>query len=134
MSARSAKPLPFLPRLIATATALAVAALAILAASPGLHAWLHGHAESDGTAHAAHGATCPHGHPAPASPPVPPTDHDDALCIVTQFAHGGVEPFAAPLTTLVPRARVAAILASVFHLAPSAPAHLLPPGCGPPLV
>jgi hypothetical protein len=114
---------------------LAVAALAIFAASPDLHAWLHGHAEHAGNAHAAHGTTCPHGHPTPASTPVAPADHNDALCIITQFAHGASELVGAPaLLPAPPLARTGDTLPLSVFCAPGAPAYLLPPGCGPPLV
>jgi len=67
--------------LITRATALfavaLVLALTVLAASPSLHAWLHGHSESAAPAEHEH----EHEHGAPVG-------SDDHVCAVTLFAHG----------------------------------------------
>lgn len=96
--------------------------LNILAAAPDLHEALHAPAASD------HGhSACNHDHSAPTTAP----DHD---CVVSAFAHGHAEIGTAPLA-LAPVALTAfATLAPTGAVALSAPAFLLPPGCGPPAV
>ncbi len=127
--------LPLLTRLTALASTVLVLLLTILAASPQWHALLHA------AEHAAHHApaaapTCPaghnhsHGEPAPA---LPDSDNDE-LCVVTQFSQSQ----AALLVALVllsgePVALRVAPFRHALFCAPSAPAHTLPPGCGPPL-
>ena len=128
--------LPLLTRLTALASSALVLLLTILAASPQWHALLH-------TAeHAAHhapaaAATCPsghhhsHGEPAPA---LPDSDNDE-LCVITQFAQSQAALLVAPvLLSGEPLALRAAQFRPALFCAPSAPAHTLPPGCGPPLV
>ncbi len=132
MSRRTAT--PSLPtRLAASATALLVLALTVFAASPVLHAWLHGHpADSHPvkrTAATDH-AGCTHKDHAPASAP----HGDDDLCVVTQFAHGKADCAPAPLLAQVALLRVTATLTLSAAPAPRAPALFLPPGCGPPAV
>ena len=131
MSARSTAPLPLLTRLTASATALLMLALTVLAASPALHAWLHGH-----TAAHAQTAPCPHGHAhdAPAHSAPAPSDADDALCVVTQFSHGHADSAAAPTLLVVATLRITATVAPFLFSAPRAPEFFLPPGCGPPTV
>jgi len=71
------------PSLITRATALfavaLVLALTVLAASPSLHAWLHGHSESAAPAEHEHEHEHEHG---------APVGSDDHVCAVTLFAHG----------------------------------------------
>ena len=135
MSRRSTT-LPLFTRLTALASSALVLVLTILAASPQWHALVHAAEHSAHHAPAA-AATCPAGHhhsPGEPAPALPDSD-DDKLCVVTQFSQSqaallvaafvlAAQPLAAPAP---PR------LCSDF-CAPSAPAHLLPPGCGPPLV
>ena len=107
MSRRNAT--PSLPtRLTASATALLVLALTVFAASPVLHAWLHGHpADSHPvkrTVASADHAGCTHADHAPASAP----HGDDELCVVTQFAHGKADCASAPLLAQVAVLRVVA--------------------------
>jgi hypothetical protein len=133
MSRRTAT--PSLPtRLTASATALLVLALTVFAASPVLHAWLHGHpADSHPvkrSAATADHAGCTHADHAPASAP----HGDDELCVVTQFAHGNADCAPAPLLAQVAILRVVATVSLSAAPAPRAPALFLPPGCGPPAV
>lgn len=121
-------------RLTASLGAALVLVLTILAVSPTLHAWLH----AEPVATSAH-AACGHDHgtrPAPA--PLADHDHrhaDDAGCIVTLFSHGGSELAVAPaLLSARPLAFLGDTLPLSVFCAPSAPAYLLPPCCGPPLV
>lgn len=126
-----------LTRLTASLGAALVLVLTILAVSPALHAWLH-----DEPADAAPHATCSHGHAHPAPDrgdhlPAAPAHaaDDDAGCVVTLFAQGGSELAVAPAVLPSPRlAQIGDILPLSVFCAPSAPAHLLPPGCGPPAV
>lgn len=117
-----------LTRLTASFGVALVLVLTVLAVSPALHAWLH----------SAPPTVAPCGHDHGPAPHAPDDDHnhaDDAGCIVTLFAHGGSELAAAPTHLVAPaRALVGDLLLSVDFCAPSAPAHTLPPGCGPPLV
>ena len=127
--------LPLLTRLTALASTALVLLLTVLAASPQWHALLH--AAEHSAHHAPAASTCPaehnhsHGEPAPA---LPDSDNDE-LCVVTQFSQSQ----AALLVALVllsgePVALRAAPFRPALFCAPSAPAHTLPPGCGPPLV
>ena len=121
-------PPSLLTRLTASLGVVLVLVLSMLAASPALHAWLHTAPPSV--------TPCGHDHgPAPHTPDEDHADADDAGCIVTLFAHGGSELATAPTHLVAPaRALVGDLLLSVEFCAPSAPAHTLPPGCGPPLV
>jgi hypothetical protein len=135
MSRRHAT-LPLFMRLTALASSALVLLLTILAASPQWHALLHA------AEHAAHhapaaAATCPaghnhsHGEPAPA---LPASDSDE-LCVVTQFSQSQAALLVAPvLLAGEPVTLRAAPFRPALFCAPSAPAHTLPPGCGPPLV
>ena len=127
--------LPLFTRLTALASSALVLLLTILAASPQWHALRHAAEHSAPHAPAA-APTCPaghhhsHGEPAPA---LPDSDSDE-LCVVTQFSQSQ----AALLVALVllsgePVALRAAPFRPALFCAPSAPAHTLPPGCGPPL-
>ena len=134
MSRRSTT-LLLLTRLTALASTALVMVLTILAASPQWHALLHAVERSH--RHAAPAtATCPaghnhsHGDPAPALP-----DSDDELCVVTQFSQSQAALLINPvLLPGEPVALLAAPLPLAHFCAPSAPDHLLPPCCGPPLV
>lgn len=127
--------LPLLTRLTALAGSALVLLLTVLAASPQWHAFFH--AAEHSARHAVPAAsTCPsghdhhHGHPAPSLPHA-----DDELCVITQFAHGASELAVAPsLLVAQPLARTGDALPLSVFCAPSAPAYLLPPGCGPPAV
>ena len=127
--------LPLFTRLTALASSALVLLLTILAASPQWHALLHA-AEHSAHHAPAPAATCPsghnhsHGEPAPA---LPDSDNDE-LCVITQFTQSQ----AALLVALVllsgePVALRSAPFRPALFCAPSAPAHTLPPGCGPPL-
>jgi hypothetical protein len=94
---------PCLHRLLAASGAALVLLLSVLAASPELHAWLHGNAGE--------------------------TDHE---CVITLFQHGMVAAaaeIALVFVALILPARVAAAPAAL-HLAP--PRYWLPPGHAPP--
>ena len=94
---------PCLHRLLAAGGVALVLLLSVLAASPGLHAWLHGNAGE--------------------------TDHE---CVITLFQHGVVvaaADVALVVVALVLLARVATAPAAL-HLAP--PRYWLPPGHAPP--
>ena len=126
--------LPLATRFTAALGAALVLVLTILAVSPSLHAWVHAE-PVDSAAHAA----CSHGHahhthtPAPA--PAPDSCDDDSGCIVNLFAQGGSGLVAAPALLPAPRlADLGTFLSASDFCAPSAPAYLLPPGCGPPAV
>ncbi|MSU53937.1 MAG: hypothetical protein EXS41_11200 [Opitutaceae bacterium] len=121
-------------RLTAALGAALVLVLTILAVSPALHAWVHAE-----PADFAPPAKCSHGHhhhahttdPAPASG----SANDDSGCIVNLFAQGGSELVAALAVLPAPRlADLGTFLSPSAFCAPSAPAHLLPPCCGPPQV
>jgi hypothetical protein len=135
MSRRSTT-LLLLTRLTALASTALVLVLTILAASPQWHALVHA------AEHSAHhavstGTTCPVGHHHAPSEPTPahPDSADDELCVITQFAQSQAALLVAPdVLTTSPRALLAPPLPLSVFCAPSAPAHLLPPGCGPPLV
>jgi hypothetical protein len=119
--------LSLVTRFTAALGAALVLVLTILAVSPSLHAWVHAE-----PADAAPHAKCSHGHDhhdAPASA------DDEAGCIVNLFSQGGSELVALPALLPAPRFAPAGdtLPLSVF-CAPSAPAYLLPPGCGPPAV
>ena len=121
-------------RLTAALGAALVLVLTILAVSPSLHAWVHAE-PADSASH----ATCSHGHAhhshAPAPAPAPDSCDDDSGCIVNLFAQGGSELVTAPAVLQAPRlADLGTFLSPSAFCAPSAPAYLLPPGCGPPAV
>ncbi len=103
MNHRSTTPSP-LQRLLAAGAAALVLALAVLAVSPTLHAWLHGETQLD------------------------PNDS----CAVVLFAHG-LTPALTALTllalALAPRRAVFPLPAPILV---AEPAFDLPPGCGPP--
>jgi len=127
--------LPLFTRLTALASAALVLVLTILAASPQWHALLHPDEYSAYHAPAA-AATCPAGHPHAHSEPTPtdPASDNDELCVVTQFSQSQAALLVAPvLLSGEPVALRAAPLRQALFCAPSAPAHTLPPGCGPPL-
>ena len=133
MIRRSPSP-SILTRLTAALGAALVLVLTILAVSPSLHAWVHAE-PADSAAHAA----CSHGHAHHAHPtvpaPAPDSCDDDSGCIVNLFAQGGSELVAAPALLPAPRlADLGTFLSPSAFCAPSAPAYLLPPGCGPPAV
>ena len=123
--------LPLATRFTAALGAALVLVLTILAVSPSLHAWVHAE-PADSAAHAA----CSHGHAHPTVPaPAPDSCDDDSGCIVNLFAQGGSELVAAPALLPAPRlADLGTFLSPSDFCAPSAPAYLLPPGCGPPAV
>jgi hypothetical protein len=127
--------LPLFTRLTALASAALVLVLTILAASPQWHALLHPDEYSAYHAPAA-APTCPaghhhsHGEPAPALP----DSDDDELCVVTQFSQSQAALLVAALILAAqPLAAPAPPRPFSDFCAPSAPAHTLPPGCGPPL-
>lgn len=101
--------------------------LTVLAASPAFHAWLHADTNVLAKCGHDHGTTAP-------SPLKDREGADDAGCVVTLFAQGGAELAFAPALLAAPPLRVLRdSRPSADFCAPSAPAHLLPPGCGPPL-
>jgi hypothetical protein len=94
-----------LRRLAAGGAALLVLALAVLAVSPSLHAWLHGEKVLDA---------------------------DDG-CAVVLFAQGITPALGAALLVVAALRRLPERLAEPFAPSFAAPAHQLPPGCGPPV-
>lgn len=122
MFRRLSHPRSLLTRLTALLGIGLVLLLNVLAASPSLHEALHAPAASD------HGhSSCNHDHSAPSTAP----DHD---CVVSAFAHGHAEIGTAPLALPAVALTAFATLAPTGAVALSAPAFLLPPGCGPPAV
>jgi hypothetical protein len=95
--------LPFLHRLLAAGGVALVLLLSVLAASPGLHAWLHGNAGE--------------------------TDHE---CVITFFQHGVVTAAAEVALVVVARVLLARVAdaPAALHLAP--PRYWLPRGHAPP--
>jgi hypothetical protein len=93
-----------LRRLLAGAAAVLVLMLAVLAVSPSLHAWLHGEKTLDA---------------------------DDG-CAVVLFAQGITPAIGAALLVAAALRRLPGRLAEPFAPWFAAPAHQLPPGCGPP--
>ena len=94
----------FLRRLLAAGGVALVLLLTVLAASPELHAWLHGNAGE--------------------------ADHE---CVVTLYQHGVVSAaveVALVVVLLVQRARVAAASAALYL---AAPRYWLPPALAPPV-
>lgn len=61
-------------------------------------------------------------------------DHGEAVCAVTQFALGGAESLATPDFSVAPVPGDVLGLVSAVSAPLVAPAHCLPPGCGPPRV
>ena len=111
----------FLHRFLAMGLALLVLGLGLMSASPDLHDWVHQeHAlESDGPCHDRESA---------------PASDDNHSCAIVAYA-GGITLL---VDTVVPVA-IPLIETSELTLArsehqPASPAHLLPPGRGPPLV
>jgi hypothetical protein len=97
-----------LGRFVAAGAAALVLLLAVLAASPTLHAWVHG--QSVAQAQAGHG---------------------DDDCVITQFSHGLTTPAAA--LALVAFLGLISGLARPCAVGPlPAPRFWLPPVCGPP--
>jgi len=115
-----------LHRLVAVLGIALVLTLNVLAAWPAAHSWVHASDEA---------GACPHDH---AHDPVPDDggegDRSPDDCVIVKFAQGGAVFLAAPTLLLPPRPTVGAaiILARAFPAA--SPAHLLPPGRGPPAV
>jgi len=104
MSARPARPVRFFHRFTAGGCAALVLALAVLAACPALHEWLHG------------------GHDL----------GDDDGCVVTLFAHGVTEAGAAVALVVVALRLLAEKLPAPAALFLAEPRFQLPPGRGPP--
>jgi hypothetical protein len=102
-----------------------VMALNLLAVWPEAHAWLHG--ESDEECHRA---------PTQSGAAFSPAGHetDEESCVVTQFAHGHSGLGVAPALLAAPLVVPSAACVATDSFSASAPAHLLPPGCGPPAV
>lgn len=91
-------------RLVATGCIALVLALTVLAASPPLHAWLHGEKALD-------------------------ADDD---CAVVLFAQGVTPVLAAVLAIVIALRVMAEDLPAPDRLLLEAPRFQLPPGCGPP--
>jgi hypothetical protein len=111
----------FAARLGAGLCAALVLLLAVLAACPAAHAWIHGHEN-----HAAHSANSSGTHGQN------PADPDDDGCIVTLFAHGVVSTtiFAALAVAFFLLISPVAQPCEALYL--PAPRYRLPPLCGPP--
>jgi len=119
-------------RSVAIAMAAIMALVTLAAASPALHAWLHGHDDPPG--HSAPGSSahvgCKHSH----GQPVPGPEAEEDHCIVKQLSQGKAHFASAPLLLQVSSRRVTAALSLAQGPAAREPAFLLPPGCGPPAV
>ena len=96
-------PRPCLHRLLAAGGVALVLLLSVLAASPGLHAWLHGNAGE--------------------------TDHE---CVITLFQHGVVATTAEVVLVFVALVLLAWIAAAPSALCLAPPRYWLPPGHAPP--
>ena len=97
----------FFRRLIAAGCAALVLSLAVFAACPDLHHWLHGEKDSGG-------------------------DDDDG-CAVVLFAHGVTEAAVATVLVVVALRLLGKRLPMPAELLLQEPRFQLPPGCGPPL-
>lgn len=103
-----------------------VLALNLLAVWPEGHAWLHAAKVScDEPAHA-------HGHSHDHAPGEDQDDAEDDDCVIVQFAAGTVGSTPAPLFVTAPLFQPLTSLALASAIGAHPPAHLLPPGCGPP--
>ena len=94
---------PCLHRLLAAGGVALVLLLSVLAASPGLHAWLHGNAGE--------------------------TDHE---CVITLFQHGVVAAAAEVALVVVALVLLAWVAAAPAALYLAPPRYWLPPGHAPP--
>ncbi|MGD1030909.1 MAG: hypothetical protein ABSA05_07170 [Opitutaceae bacterium] len=103
MTRRRSAPDPF-SRLVAAGCIALVLALTVLAASPPLHAWLHGEKALD-------------------------ADDD---CAIVLFAQGVTPVLAAALAMVIALRAMAEDLPAPLRLHLEAPRFELPPGCGPP--
>jgi|GEM_PF-824594 len=139
-------------RVIAGGLALLTLVLGLLAVTPELHAWLHGHAHGTGTgvaacghahgvghvlgagAHSAHGPMGGHAHDAEHSshPERDPLAESDAGCVVQLFAQG-VDSGLAPLVSVrAPECVVAETPRAPEALALAPTRYLRRPERGPP--
>ncbi|HTB81923.1 MAG TPA: hypothetical protein VK717_13650 [Opitutaceae bacterium] len=111
----------FAARLVAGLCAALVLLLAVLAACPAAHEWIHGH-----EGHATHSPDGGGTHSQNAADP------DDDGCVVTLFAHGVVS--AAIFTTLAVAffLLISPVAQPREALCLPAPRYRLPPLCGPP--
>jgi hypothetical protein len=96
--------LPFLHRLLAAGGVALVLLLSVLAASPGLHAWLHSNAGE--------------------------TDHE---CVITLFQHGVVAATAEVALVFMALVLLAWVAATPAALCLALPRYWLPPGHAPPV-
>ncbi len=131
MTRRPTPTLPLATRLTAALSAALVCVLTILAVNPALHDWVHAE-PADAAPHAkcSHGHAHQHHHDAPA----PVSSDDEAGCVVNLFAQGGADLVTVPALLPAPRlADLGSFVSPSALCAPSAPDHLLPPGCGPPV-
>jgi hypothetical protein len=109
--ARRHQPLAeFLRRLFAAGGVALVLLLAVLAASPAAHEWVHGHAEA--VAHT--------------------PDSDDDGCVVNLFAHGVLSAAVFAALLFVSFCLVAGTVWPREAVRLSTPRYRLPPLCGPP--
>lgn len=117
---------------VAIAMAAIMALVTLAAASPALHAWLHGHDDPPGNAAPGSSAHvgCKHSH----GKPVPGPEAQEDLCIVKQFSQGKADVASAPLLLQLATRCVTATLSWAQGPAAREPAFYLPPGCGPPAV
>jgi hypothetical protein len=116
-----------LHRLTAVVGMALVLALNVLAVWPTGHTWLH-RAEKK--------SSCSHPHAHEHAPARGEDDRDGEAddCVIVQFAQGGASFAAAPEFSPAPLTVRVATLATSRSFAAASPAHLLPPGCGPPSV
>lgn len=107
----------------------AVLGIALVLALSVLAVWPEGHTRLHSGPNV---GRCANGHTHDSVPTNDDDDRDD--CVVIKFANGGaglavaLEFFIAPLNVCV------ATLATAPAFDAASPAHLLPPGCGPPVV
>lgn len=122
---------PELPLIRATAlvAALCVLALTVFAASPGLHAGLHGHDDAVAGASHGHAHTHDHGHDHGA-----PVGHAGHECAVTLFASGVTALLVFCLLMLVRPLVAGVIWRASDRIIPSLPRYRLVPSHAPPTV
>jgi hypothetical protein len=117
-------------RLVAGLCAALVLLLAVLAACPAAHEWIHGQGAHEQTQkHAWHWARCLNAH-CPCKHNA--ADPDDDGCVVTLFAHG-IVPATIFAALAIAFFRLIVVTARPYQaLCLPAPRYRLPPLCGPP--
>jgi hypothetical protein len=106
---------------LAAGSALLVFTLGLMSVSPNLHDWAHQeHAhESEGPCHDSN------------NPPASDANHS---CAIVAFAGGFTLLVSTVAPVALPSIQTSELALALHMLLPASPAHLLPPGRGPPLV